>query len=37
MVTWLDGKIDPEFIGIRKINAHLGLLSEYIREYEEGE
>lgn len=37
MVTWLDGKTDPEFIDIRMINAHLGLLSEYIREYEEGE
>jgi len=37
MVKWLDGKIDPEFIDIRMINAHLGLLSEYIREYEEGE
>ena len=35
--VWLDGKTDPEFIDIRMINAHLGLLSEYIREYEEGE
>ncbi len=37
LVVWLDGKTDPEFIDIRMINAHLGLLSEYIREYEEGE
>jgi hypothetical protein len=37
MVTWLDGKTDPEFIDIRLINAHLGLLGDYIREYEEGE
>ena len=37
MIEWLDGKTDPEFIDIRMINAHLGLLSEYIREYEEGE
>jgi hypothetical protein len=34
--VWLDGKTDPEFIDIRMINAHLRLLSEYIREYEEG-
>jgi len=37
MIEWLDGKTDPEFIDIRMINAHLGLLSEYIKEYEEGE
>ena len=37
MIEWLGGKFDPEFIDIRMINAHLGLLSEYIREYEEGE
>jgi len=37
MIEWLDGKTDPEFIDIRMINAHLALLSEYIREYEEGE
>ena len=37
LIVWLDGKTDPEFIDIRLINAHLGLLSEYIREYEEGE
>jgi len=37
LAVWLDGKTNPEFIDIRMINAHLGLLSEYIREYEEGE
>lgn len=37
LAVWLDGKTDPEFIDIRMINAHLGLLSEYIREYEEGD
>lgn len=37
MIEWLDGRDDPEFIDIRMINAHLGLLSDYIREYEEGE
>ena len=37
MIEWLDGKTDPEFIDIRMINSHLALLSEYIREYEEGE
>lgn len=37
LIVWLDGRTDPEFIDIRMINAHLGLLSEYIREYEEGE
>jgi hypothetical protein len=37
MATWLDGKIDPEYIDIGMINVRLGLLSEYIREYEAGE
>ena len=37
LAVWLDGKTDPEFIDIGMINAHLALLSEYIREYEEGE
>jgi hypothetical protein len=37
MIEWFDGKIDPEFIDIRMINAHLALLNEYIKEYEEGE
>jgi hypothetical protein len=37
LIEWLDGKTDPEFIDIRMINAHLGLLGDYIREYEEGE
>ena len=37
LIVWLDGKTDPEFIDIGMINAHLALLSEYIREYEEGD
>lgn len=37
LVVWLDGKTDTEFIDIRMLNAHLDLLSEYIRKYEDGE
>jgi hypothetical protein len=37
LIVWLDGRTDPEFIDIRMINAHLGLLGDYIREYEDGE
>ena len=37
MIQWLGNDFDQEFIDIRVINARLGLLSEYIREYEEGE
>jgi hypothetical protein len=37
LVVWLDGKTDPEFIDIPMINNQLALLTEYIREYEEGE
>jgi len=37
MLEWLSDDFDPEFIDISMINNQLGLLSEYIREYEEGE
>lgn len=36
-LEWVGDEYDPEFIDIPMINNHLALLSEYIREYEEGE
>jgi len=37
MLEWVGDDFDPEFIDIPMINNQLALLSEYIREYEEGE
>lgn len=36
-LEWVGDDFDPEFIDIPMINTHLALLSEFIREYEEGE
>jgi len=37
LIMWLDRKFDPESINIGIINARLGLLKTYIKEYEEEE